>query len=92
MKICIVGAGAVGGLMGTKFALAGEDVTVVDQGVHLSAIQQNGLKLIWEDGQEFTAQVKAVDNVADAGLQDLVVLAVKAHYLDQVARDAIQLV
>jgi len=87
MKICIVGAGAVGGLMGAKFALADENVTVIDQGVHLSAIQQNGLRVIWEDGQEFTARVKAVDNVADAGPQDLVVLALKAHYLDQVAKD-----
>ena len=88
MKICIVGAGAIGGLMGAKLALAGEEITVVDQGVHLDAIRQNGLKLIWEDGSEHVAQVaNAVDNVRDAGPQDLVVLALKAHYLDQVAKD-----
>ncbi|MBT3661505.1 MAG: 2-dehydropantoate 2-reductase [Rhodospirillaceae bacterium] len=88
MKICIVGAGAIGGLMGAKLALAGEEITVVDQGVHLDAIRQNGLKLIWEDGSEHAAQVaNAVDNVRDAGPQDLVVLALKAHYFDQVAKD-----
>ncbi len=87
MKICIVGAGAIGGLMGAKFALAGENVTVIDQGAHLAAIKENGLKLIWEDGEEFTAKVNTADSIAEAGPQDLVVLAVKAHFLDQVAKD-----
>jgi ketopantoate reductase len=87
MKICIVGAGAIGGLMGAKFALAGEEVTLIDQGAHLAAIQKNGLKLIWEDGSEAVARnVKATDKLAEAGPQDLVILALKAHYLDQVAR------
>ena len=64
MKICVIGAGAIGGLMGAKLALAGNDVTVVDQGAHLAAIQQNGLKLIWEDDTEHVAtNVKAVDTV-----------------------------
>ena len=88
MKICVVGAGAIGGLMGAKLALAGNEVTVIDQGAHLQAIRKNGLKLIWEDGSEQIAQVKAVDKVADAGQQDLVILAVKAHFLDQVARES----
>lgn len=87
MKVCVVGAGAIGGLLAVKLALAGEDVTVVDQGAHLAAIRANGLKLIWEDGSEHTATVKAVDKITDVGPQDLVVLAVKAHFLDQVARD-----
>lgn len=87
MKICVVGAGAIGGLLAVKFAEAGNEVTVVDQGAHLMAIRQNGLKLIWEDGSEHVAAVKAVDSVRQAGPQDLVVLAVKAHFLDQVARD-----
>ena len=88
MRICVVGAGAIGGLMGAKLALAGNDVTVIDQGAHLEAIKKDGLKLIWEDGSEHVAQVKAIDNVADAGEQDLVILAVKAHFLDQVARES----
>ncbi len=87
MKICVVGAGAIGGLMAVKLAQAGEDVTVIDQGTHLATIQQNGLKLIWEDGQETTVQVKAVAKAEDAGPQDLIILALKAHFLDQVAKD-----
>jgi ketopantoate reductase/2-keto-4-pentenoate hydratase/2-oxohepta-3-ene-1,7-dioic acid hydratase in catechol pathway len=86
-RICIVGAGAIGGLMAAKFALAGEDVTVIDQGAHLAAIKKSGLKLEWHDGKVETAKVKAVDNAKDAGPQDVVVLAVKAHFLDQVVRD-----
>ncbi|MDH3597666.1 MAG: 2-dehydropantoate 2-reductase [Rhodospirillales bacterium] len=87
MKICIVGAGAIGGLMGARFALAGEEVTLVDQGAHLAAIRKNGLKLIWEDGSEAVARnVTATDKLAEAGPQDLVILALKAHYLEQVAR------
>ncbi len=50
MKICVVGAGAIGGLMAAKFALAGEDVTVIDQGAHLAAIREKGLKLVLHDG------------------------------------------
>jgi 2-dehydropantoate 2-reductase len=86
-KICVVGAGAIGGLVAAKFALAGNDVTVIDQGVHLAAIKKSGLKLEWHDGKVETAKVKAVDKAADAGKQDIIVLAVKAHFLDQVVRD-----
>ncbi len=86
-KICIVGAGAIGGLLAAKFALAGEDVTVIDQGAHLAAIKKNGLKLEWHDGKVETAKVKAAEKAGDAGKQDIVVLAVKAHFLDQVVRD-----
>ena len=86
-RICVVGAGAIGGLLAAKFALAGEDVTVIDQGAHLAAIQKNGLKLEWHDGKVQTARMKAVNKPADAGKQDIVVLAVKAHFLDQVVRD-----
>lgn len=85
-KICVVGAGAIGGLLAAKFALAGEDVTVIDQGAHLAAIQKNGLKLEWHDGKVQTAKMKAVNKPAEAGKQDIVVLAVKAHFLDQVVR------
>ena len=87
MRVCVVGAGAIGGLIAAKLALADNAVTVIDLGVHLAAIKQNGLKLEWHDGKVETAKVKAVDKAADAGKQDLVILAVKAHYLDQAARD-----
>jgi ketopantoate reductase/2-keto-4-pentenoate hydratase/2-oxohepta-3-ene-1,7-dioic acid hydratase in catechol pathway len=87
MRICVVGAGAIGGLMAAKLALAGNPVTVVDVGRHLAAIKEKGLKLIWEGGKELVAKVKAVESVAEAGPQDLVILAVKAHFLEAVTRD-----
>ncbi len=87
MRIGIVGAGAIGGLLAVKLAGAGHAVTVIDMGAHLAAIQKNGLKLIWEDGSEEVAKINAVESAAEAGPQDLVVLAVKAHYLEQVVRD-----
>ena len=88
MRVCIVGAGAIGGLMGAKLALSGEEVTVIDQGAHLEAIKENGLKLIWEDGTEYVAEVaKATNNLEEAGEQDLIILGLKAHYLDQVAKE-----
>ena len=60
---------------------------MIDQGAHLAAIQKNGLKLEWHDGKVQTARMKAVNKPVDAGKQDIVVLAVKAHFLDQVVRD-----
>ena len=72
MRVCIVGAGAIGGLMGAKLALSGEEVTVIDQGAHLEAIKENGLKLIWEDGTEYVAEVaKATDNLEEAARMEL---------------------
>jgi ketopantoate reductase len=87
MRICVFGAGAVGGLIATKFALAGEDVTIIDQGSHLAAIKSNGIKLKWHNGSIQIAKVKAVDTAAAAGEQDIVLLAVKAHFLEQIAKD-----
>ena len=71
MKICVVGAGAIGGLMGVKLALAGEDVTLIDVGAHLDAIKKNGLKVIAPDGSEEVADnfVKVTSNMAEAGEQ-----------------------
>lgn len=91
MKICVVGAGAIGGLLAAKLALAGNDITVIDKGAHLAAIRKNGLKLIWEDGSEHVARVNAAEDASGAGAQDLVILAVKAHFLDQIAKDSKQL-
>ncbi len=87
MRVCVVGAGAIGGLLAAKLALGGHVVTVIDVGAHLAAIRDNGLKLIWEDGTEEVASLKAVETAAEAGPQDLIILAVKAHYLEQVVRD-----
>ncbi|MCB2094208.1 MAG: 2-dehydropantoate 2-reductase [Rhodobacteraceae bacterium] len=87
MRVCVIGAGAIGGLMAAKIATGGHDVTVIDMGPHLAAIRKNGLKLIWHDGTEIVSRVKAVASAAEAGEQDLVILAVKAHYLEGVVRD-----
>ncbi len=88
MKICIVGAGAIGGMMGAKLALAGEDVTLIARGAHLEAIRKNGLKLIEEDGSEHVARnVKATSKLSEAGTQDIVILALKAHQVEPIAKD-----
>ena len=86
MKIAIVGAGAIGGYVGAKLALAGENVTFIVRGANLTAIRNNGMKLIMQDGVEQIAKnVKATDDYAEAGPQDLVILALKAHQVDAVA-------
>ncbi len=87
IRICVVGAGAIGGLIAARLALAGNLVSVIDLGAQLQAIRANGLKLEWEDGKIEIAKVKTFDKAADAGKQDLVILAVKAHHLGEVASD-----
>jgi len=52
MKIAVVGVGAIGGYLGARLVLAGEEVTLIARGANLAAIQANGLKLIAEDGSE----------------------------------------
>jgi 2-dehydropantoate 2-reductase len=79
MKICVFGAGAIGGYMGVKLAQAGADVSLVARGPHLAAMQQNGLTLIEEDGAPQTVKVRASDNAADLGPQDYVIVTLKAH-------------
>ena len=86
MRICVVGAGAMGGLMAVKLARSGEEVTVVARGAHLAAIRERGLTLV-EGGAEDTVRLGATDRPAEAGPQDLVVLATKAHQLTAVAAE-----
>ncbi len=78
MKICIFGAGAIGGYMGAKLAEAGADVSLVARGPHLAAMRDNGLTLI-EDGVSKTHRVTVSDNPADLGVQDYVIVTLKAH-------------
>jgi ketopantoate reductase len=87
MKICIVGAGAIGGMLAVKLALTGESVSVIDRGAHLAAIKSKGLHLHWQDGTIWKGNVKACDRAADTGEQDLVVLGVKAYDLERAAED-----
>ena len=63
MKICIFGAGAIGGYMGAKLAEAGADVSLVARGPHLAAMQARGLTLI-EEGETRTYPVNASDDPA----------------------------
>ncbi len=77
MKICIYGAGAIGGLMGAKLARAGEEVTVIARGPHLAAIKAKGLKL-FSEGEEILVHPRAVEDPREAGPQDHVIVAVKA--------------
>lgn len=80
MKIAIVGAGAIGGYLGAKLAIAGEDVTFIARNKNLAAIKANGFKLILEDGStQHAPTAKAVQDPAEAGPQDAVLLTVKAH-------------
>ncbi|MEM9394513.1 MAG: 2-dehydropantoate 2-reductase [Pseudomonadota bacterium] len=79
MKICIFGAGAIGGYMGVKLAQAGADVSLVARGPHLAAMQRNGLSLIEDDDQRSTVSVTASDTPEDLGPQDYVIVTLKAH-------------
>jgi 2-dehydropantoate 2-reductase len=84
MKICVVGAGAIGGLLAVKLAELGETVTVIIRGPHLAAVRARGMKLSM-DGKELVAHLTATDRIQDVGTQDLVILALKAHQLGGVA-------
>jgi 2-dehydropantoate 2-reductase len=88
MKIAIVGAGAIGGYLGVRLALAGEQVTFIARGANLAAIKAQGMKLIAEDGKEAWARdVRAYEKAADAGAHDAVLLTLKAHQVAAVAAD-----
>jgi 2-dehydropantoate 2-reductase len=85
MKVCIVGAGAIGGLLAVRLALSGTEVSVVARGPHLNAIRERGLRLIEEDGSERSAPLEASQSLADLGPHDVVVLGMKAHQVSAVA-------
>jgi len=84
MKICIYGAGAVGGYLAVLLKRAGADVSVIARGTQLKAIQENGLHLLI-DGQELSARVPAALDPAELGPQDYVIVALKAHQAWEVA-------
>lgn len=88
MKYCVVGAGSIGGFVGAKLALAGEDVTLVARGANLQAIRAHGMRVIMHDGTEQVAHgVRAAATPAEAGPQDIVILGMKAHQVAPVAGD-----
>jgi 2-dehydropantoate 2-reductase len=86
MKICIFGAGAIGGLMGAKLAAKGNvDVTFIARGPHLAAMRENGVKLISE-GEERIVHPRCVESAEEAGPQDYVLVTLKAHSLPSAAK------
>ena len=88
MKIAVFGAGSIGGYLGARLALAGEDVTFIARGANLAAIQANGFRLIEEDGSERVASsARAVLKTGEAGVQDYVLLALKAHQVAPIAHE-----
>ncbi|HEX4469933.1 MAG TPA: 2-dehydropantoate 2-reductase [Gemmatimonadaceae bacterium] len=87
MKIAVVGAGAIGGYVGGWLAAAGEDVTFIARGANLDAIRRDGMRVIGEDGKVVVAHPAAVEKTRDAGPQELVILAVKAHQVAAVAAE-----
>ncbi|MDE0514416.1 MAG: 2-dehydropantoate 2-reductase [Gammaproteobacteria bacterium] len=77
MRICIYGAGAIGGYMGARLSLSGADVTLIARGPHLEAMKKNGLKLLI-DGEEQTAYPTCTNDPAEAAPQDCVIITLKA--------------
>jgi 2-dehydropantoate 2-reductase len=86
MKIGVFGAGAIGGMLGAKLAAAGADVTFVARGPHLAAMQANGVTL-HSGGKTITVHPRCVGSAAEAGVQDAVIVTLKAHSLPAAAPD-----
>jgi 2-dehydropantoate 2-reductase len=78
MRICIYGAGAIGGYLGVELMRAGADVSLVARGAHLAAMRQNGLKLLI-GGEERVVHPRCTDDPAELGEQDFVIICLKAH-------------
>lgn len=87
MKIAIVGAGAIGGYLGVKLALAGHEVTFIARGANLDAIQKNGMKLIEDGKPDLHATNAKASLLKDAGPHDYVFLTMKSHQVAPVAEE-----
>jgi 2-dehydropantoate 2-reductase len=86
MKVCIYGAGAIGGYMAVELAAAGNaEVTCIARGPHLAAMRENGLRLVREGEDDKLVRVNATDDPAEAGPQDVVIVTLKAHSAAAVA-------
>jgi len=84
MKVAIFGAGAIGGFLAVKLVPAGADVTVVARGPHLAAMQANGVTLR-SGGESVTVRPRCLADTAAAGVQDYVIVTLKAHALPAAA-------
>ncbi|MBN8890145.1 MAG: 2-dehydropantoate 2-reductase [Acetobacteraceae bacterium SCN 69-10] len=90
MKVAVFGAGAIGGMMGVKLAAAGADVSFVARGPHLAAMQANGVTLLAsekEGGESITVHPRCVADAGELGVQDYVIVTLKAHSLPSAAPD-----
>jgi 2-dehydropantoate 2-reductase len=88
MKICIFGAGAIGGYLGVQLTQAGADVSLVARGAHLEAMRKNGVRLL-KDNEETVAHPVCTNDPKELGVQDCVIVGLKAHQLSQ-AVDSMQ--
>lgn len=84
MKFAIVGAGAIGGLIGAKLAHAGHDVALIARGAHLAAIRETGLQLISPSGK-ITVYPEVAEHPEEIGAVDAVFITLKAHSLPEIA-------
>jgi 2-dehydropantoate 2-reductase len=91
VKFAVVGTGAIGGYLGGWLAASGQDVTFIARGPNLDALAKHGIRVIGEDGTEIVAKGRAVAHPGDAGPQDVVLLAVKAHQVAAIAPDLAKL-
>jgi len=83
IKVCIFGAGAIGGYIGCSLAKAGANVSLIARGPHKEAIEKNGLVLISDKGKE-KFKLTVSDNATQLGEQDYVIIAVKAHAISSI--------
>lgn len=80
MRVCIFGAGAIGGYLGVQFAQAGADVSLVARGAHLAAMKKDGVRLLKGD-EEIVAHPTCTDDPSELGVQDYVIVGLKAHQI-----------
>jgi len=84
MRICVYGAGAVGGHLAARLAAAGEEVSVIARGAQLAAVRERGIILL-HGGERITGKVRAAEDPASLGPQDLVIVTLKANALSAIA-------
>ena len=87
MKVCVVGAGAIGGYMAVHIANAGHEVSVIARGPHLAAIKDKGLMLIESESEFVADKLVATNDIKELGSVDVVLLALKAHQISPIVND-----
>ncbi len=79
MKVCVYGAGAIGGHIGALLSLVGVEVTLIARGPHLEVLKKDGLRLTTAEGAEHQVRIAATEDPAEAGPQDYVIVTLKAY-------------